>query len=64
MSDDQNLLDIPVDTWPKGMVRKWLAQDPALKELVDVLKVHSSYLILRRSLQYRDFSASRCQPLR
>ena len=44
MSDDQDLLSIPVDTWPKGTVRKWLAQDPALQGLVEVLQVYIRYL--------------------
>ena len=44
MSDDQDLLSTPVDTWLKGTVRKWLAQDPALRGLVEVLQVYIRYL--------------------
>ena len=44
MSDDQDLLSTPVDTWPKGTVRNWLAQDPALQGLVEVLQVYIRYL--------------------
>ena len=54
MSDDQDLLSIPVDTWPKGTVRKWLAQDSALQGLAEVLRVHIRYLIDRTLLQYLD----------
>ena len=64
MSDDQGFFTIPVDTWPKGMVRKWLAQDPALQGLVGVLQVPIRYLTARKLLRDLDSSASRCQPLR
>lgn len=51
-SNDQDLLSIPVDTWPKGTVRKWLAQDPVLQGLVEALRVYTYHLIDRRLLQY------------
>ena len=64
MPDDQDLLSIPVDTWPKGMVRKWLAQDPALQGLVDVLQVHTRHATAQTSLQDLGSSILCCHPLR